>query len=114
MFVSPGSKRMFSSNITSPGRNAAASAATSGPTPSGASLTSVPSSSDKPLGDRLERQARVIALRPSEVGDEDERRAALAQRLDRRQRGPDPRVVGDPAALERNVEVDPDEHPLVP
>ena len=65
------------------------------------------------LADRPHRERRVdLALRPAEVGDEDQRGAALAQQLDRRQRRADPRVVGDPAAVERHVEVDPDQHPL--
>ena len=65
----------------------------------------------QPLADRAHRERGVgLALRPAEVGDEDQGRAPLAQQLDRRQRRPDSRVVGDPAVLQRDVEVDPDEH----
>ena len=57
--------------------------------------------------------ARVLALRPPEVRAEDElRRVALEQELERRQRRADPRVVGDAAVLERHVEVDADEDAL--
>ena len=39
-------------------------------------------------------------------------RAVIERVPDRRQRSPDARVVGDAAVLERDVEVDTDEHPL--
>src|SRR6185437_13832779 len=39
-------------------------------------------------------------------------RLALAQELERRQRGTNPRVVGDTPVLERHVEIGADEHPL--
>ncbi len=68
----------------------------------------------QPSSDRLKRQAGIWAFRPAEVGYEDQRRAALAERPNRRQRGPDPGVVGDPPLLEWNVEVDPHEDSLVP
>jgi hypothetical protein len=44
--------------------------------------------------------------------DRDLRRSALEQQLERRQRGADTSVVGDPAVLERDVEVGTDEHVL--
>jgi hypothetical protein len=46
------------------------------------------------------------------MGDDHEARATIQQLPKRRQRGPDPGVVGDVAVLQRHVEVDPDEHPL--
>ena len=51
----------------------------------------------EPLGDRPQRQLRLAVLRPAEVRDEHQRGPALAQLLDRRQRGADPGVVGDRA-----------------
>ena len=39
------------------------------------------------------------------MGDEDDARAAVAKQLDCRERGPDPSVVRNAAALERHVEV---------
>jgi hypothetical protein len=66
----------------------------------------------EPRGDRRHREAGVVALGAAEMGDEDERSAALAQKLDCRQRRGDARVVGDAAVVvERDVEVDPDESP---
>ena len=64
------------------------------------------------LGDRRERELRLAVLRPAEVRDEQQPRAALAQLLDRRQRGADPRVVGHRAVRQRDVEVDADEAAL--
>jgi len=67
----------------------------------------------EPLADRPHREGRVdLPLGAAQMRDEDRRRAALAQQLDRRQRRADARVVGDPPAVERHVEVDPHEHPL--
>jgi hypothetical protein len=66
----------------------------------------------QPLGDRPHRQLRVRPLRAPEMAGEDEPGAPLAQRLDRRQRGADARVVRDPPVGERHVEVDAHEHPL--
>jgi len=64
------------------------------------------------LGDGRQRQRRVRrALGPPEVGDEHEPRARRAQLVERRRRGADARVVGDAAAVERDVEVDADEDP---
>ena len=64
------------------------------------------------LGDRLQRRLGVAALRPAEMRAEHEPRALLEQQLDRRQRGPDARVVRDAPVLERDVEVDAREHRL--
>ena len=55
---------------------------------------------------------RDLALRPSEVRGEDDGRALVERVLNRRQRGPDPRVVADHAVLDRDVEVDADEDAL--
>src|ERR1051326_28297 len=72
----------------------------------------------RPLHVRAERRgellahrlARVLllalALRPSEVGGEDERGAGLAKAADRRQRLVDARRVGDARPFERHVVVD--------
>ncbi len=61
--------------------------------------------------DRRQREGGVgRALGPSEVAREDHLRAAAAQVLDRRQRRADASVVGDRAVLDRDVEVDADEH----
>ncbi len=64
------------------------------------------------VADGPQRQLRVRALRPPEMAGQDEPRAPLAQRAERGQRGTDPRVVGDLRAVERDVEVDPDEDPF--
>ncbi len=64
------------------------------------------------LGDRRERELRLAVLRPAEVRDEQQPRAALAQLLDRRQRGADAGIVGDRAVRQRDVEVDADEAAL--
>ena len=61
---------------------------------------------------RAQRQLRLAILRATEVGDEDQASTALAEFLDRRQRGADAGVVGDRAVIERDVEVDADEDPL--
>ena len=65
----------------------------------------------QPVRGRTQRQLGLAVLRPSEVRDEDQARAAAAQLLDRRQGRPDPRVVGDLAIIQRHVEVDPDQNP---
>ena len=83
-----------------------------GPTTAGASATSEPSNSTEPRRDRGHRERRVDSLRPPQVRDEHQRRAALAQQLDGRQRAANPRVVLDLAVGERDVEVDPHQHPL--
>ena len=64
----------------------------------------------EPLGDRRQRQPGLAVLGPPEVRAEDQRGAALAQQLDRRQGGADAGVVADPPVDKRNVEVDADEH----
>jgi hypothetical protein len=46
------------------------------------------------------------------MAGQDEPRALLAQGAERRERGPDPRVVRDLRSVERDVEVDPDEDPF--
>ena len=61
------------------------------------------------------RQAELrvrLSLRPAEVAGEDDRGAALERVSNRRQRRRDPRVLGDPAVLQRNVEVDAGEDTL--
>ena len=59
-----------------------------------------------PVGHRAERQRRVgLSLGPAEVRSGDHRGATIEQQLDGGQRRPDPRVVGDPAVLQRDVEV---------
>jgi hypothetical protein len=63
----------------------------------------------QPRGDGRERELRLAVLGPPEVGGQEEPRAAAAQLLQGRQRGADPRVVGDRAVLQRHVEVDADE-----
>ena len=63
--------------------------------------------------DRFHREARVLACRPSEVRtDRDRGCAAALEKLERRERGADARVVGDAPVLERNVEVGPHEDTL--
>ena len=95
------------------GPSPSAIVSTSSPTTAGACLHLGAEQLGQPLADRPHRERRVdLALGPAEVRDEDQGGAALAQQLDRRQRRPDPRVVGDAAAVERDVEVDPDQHPL--
>jgi hypothetical protein len=66
----------------------------------------------QPLGRRLQRELGLAVLRPAEVRGEQQPGPALAQPLDRRQRGADARVVGDAAVRERDVEVDPQEDAL--
>ena len=53
-----------------------------------------------------------LAVGPAEVAGEDDLRARAEERRDRRQGGPDARVVGDLAVGERDVEVDADEDAL--
>src|SRR5262245_23071289 len=60
----------------------------------------------EPRGDRSHRESRVGALRSAEVrAHGDVRRIAFEQELEGRQRGADPRVIGHPALVERDVEV---------
>ena len=64
-------------------------------------------------GHRLQGVRRVgFALRATEVRGHDHPGAGVGQPPDGRDAGPDPAVVGDPGAVERDVEVGPDEHPL--
>ena len=64
------------------------------------------------LARRAAARARAdLALRPAEVRADDHLRAVLPQVLDRRERRPDARVVGDPVAGERDVEVGAHEDP---
>ena len=65
------------------------------------------------LGHRPEPEAVAdLAVRPAEVAGQDDPGALGLQVPDRGQRRPDARVVGDPAILERDVEVDADEDAL--
>ena len=63
-------------------------------------------------GDGPQAHLRIrLALRSAEVRGEDHARGARLERvIDRGQRLADARVVADDAALERDVEVDADEH----
>ena len=66
------------------------------------------------LGRRLQRQLGLVVLRPPEMSGQDQLAgAARAQLLERRERGADADVVGDPLPLvQRDVEVDADEDAL--
>ena len=65
------------------------------------------------LGDRPQAEAVLdLAVGPPEVAGQDHPGALAEEGPDRRDRRPDPRVVGDLAVLERDVEVDPDEDAL--
>ena len=66
----------------------------------------------QPVGGGPQRQLGLAVLRPAEVRRQDDSRPSLPQLLDRRQRRPDARVVGDRTVVQRNIEVDPDEHAL--
>jgi hypothetical protein len=71
----------------------------------------------EPLGHGSQRELGLAALGPAEVGEEQQARASLAQRLDGRERRTDAGVVGHPtltarARLEGHVEVDPEQDPL--
>ena len=67
----------------------------------------------KPLGHRPQAHAVLdLAVGPAEVAGKNDDRPLGQQRLDRRQCGHDPAVVGDLAVLERNVEIDADEDAL--
>ena len=62
---------------------------------------------------RSHRERHVRPFGPAEVRADDHLgRVALEEQLEGRQRGPDPRVVGDLAILERDVQVGADEHAL--
>jgi hypothetical protein len=45
------------------------------------------------------------------VGHQDQSRPALTKQLDRRQRGADAHVIGNPSIVQRNVEIHSDKHP---
>src|SRR5438105_864639 len=63
--------------------------------------------------DRPDGELRILALGAPEVrADRYLLRVELEQQLQRRQGGPDASVVGDPAILERNVQVGADEYPF--
>ena len=67
----------------------------------------------QPRFDGAHRVRGVLPLRAAQVrADDDLCRVALEQQLKRRQRGADPRVVGDPPVLEGDVEVGAHEHAL--
>ena len=68
---------------------------------------------EQPIFYRLNGEVGIGLPGPAEVrADGDLGGAAPEQELERRQRGADPRVVGDPTVLERDVEVGANEHPL--
>ena len=67
----------------------------------------------EPCRDGRDREGGIRSLGPAEVGAHDDLGGtALEEQLERRQRGPDPRVVGDLPVLERDVEVAADEDAL--
>ena len=67
----------------------------------------------QPLADRPQAEPVLdLAVGPAEVAREDDPRAVGEEGRDRRQGGPDPRVVGDLAVGERDVEVDAHEDAL--
>ena len=112
--VSPGLKRRFSSSTTSPscgrldrGLGAARRRCR------WRSVTSLPSTSPRRRRDRGQGVLRLRrALGPPEVGAHDDAGARLGQGLDRRRGRADAAVVGDGRAVERHVEVRPDEDAL--
>src|SRR5207245_11344593 len=53
-----------------------------------------------------------LAVGAAEVGDQDHSGTALDQVLDGGERLPDPGIVDDAAVLDRDVEIDPDQHAL--
>jgi hypothetical protein len=61
---------------------------------------------------RAHRQLRLAVLRTAEVRDEHKLRSPIPQLLDRRQGCLHASVVSDRTALERDVEVDPDQYPF--
>ncbi len=110
--VSSGLKRRFSSSRTSPSPSSAAAAVASSPTVSPTKVTSFPRSSESaaPRGERVLRSRRPVG--PSEVGDHDDARAGVDERVQRVERRADAAVVGDRAVLERDVQVTPDDDAL--
>ena len=66
------------------------------------------------LTDRPKAEAVLhLSVRTAQVAGEDDPSATLEQQVDGRERGPDPRVVGDLAVRKRDVEIDAHEDPLV-
>ena len=70
----------------------------------------------EPLGHRAQGVLRVgLALGTTEVGDHDDARSLVGERLDRRHAGLDAPLVGDLVlAVERDVQVGADQDPLAP
>ena len=96
-FVSPGSKRLFSSTRIDPGSSSTGERLDLVADDGGRELDRRPTSSPSRSATGGIESSASRSLGPAEVRDEDERGAALEQQLDRRQRRPDPRVVGDGA-----------------
>ena len=110
----PALKRRFSSSATSPSPSAATAACALSPTVSVGEL--------RPAGraprPAARRPARGCTSRPAcpfgrpRCAHDDDARAAVGEVRDGRRAGPDPAVVGDRRAVERDVEVGADEDPL--
>ena len=65
------------------------------------------------LPDRPQAQPVLdLAVRTAEVAGQDDRGPRVEEQVDRRDGGPDARIVGDPAVGERDVEVDANEDPF--
>ena len=106
LLVSPGLKRRFSSMTTPPGRSAATAARADGPTVSAGQRHRAAQQLAEAGGDRRQRVRRVgHAAGPAQVRADHDRGVPVEQRVQRRQAGPDLAVVGDPAAIERHVQV---------
>ena len=109
---SPGWNRRFSSSTTSPGSMWPQTASGPSPTTSSSAITSTPSSSPSrsATGPRRRSSLRLPFGLPrcDATTSAAPRVDQLAERGDGRA---DPHVVGDPAALERHVEVGADEDP---
>ncbi len=90
-----------------------ANARTSSPTTPGASVTSASVSSARRSAAGRSDSSGSRSLGRPRWETSTSRAPRVAQLLDRRQRRADPGVVRDRAVLERDVEVDPDQHPLV-
>ena len=70
----------------------------------------VPEQRAQVLAHRLHPVNRVVPRRPPEMGaDADAGGVAVEQQLQRRERGPDARVIGNATVLERDVQVGADE-----
>jgi len=83
-----------------------------GPDAVGGELDGPAEQRDQPPGHRTQRVLLVrAALGASEMGHQDDARAALDQQTQRGQRRDDPGVVGDHPVGERNVEVRAHQHP---